>query len=137
MNFFIIAIFCSIAALAFAQDTFPSGAQLNAGEWKLSPNGQWRIVMQGDGNLVIYNAATGVYKWSTCTGCSGATKAIMQQDGQFVLQTASGQLKWTSYTRDAGSVARLDNNGRLGVYSPRLGLVWNSVTDYGPSKETV
>jgi hypothetical protein len=136
MNFFIFAIFCSIAALAFAQDTFPSGAQLDSGESKFSLNQQWRLILQTDGNLVIYNTATGVYKWATQTIGSGAIKAIMQEDGQFCLYNAAGELKWTTYTRDAGSVARLESDGILAVHSPKGYAVWNSVTGWG-KKTTV
>ena len=93
--------------------------------------------MQGDGNLVIYNAATNVLKWSTCTGCGGSEKAVMKTDGQFTVQTGQSELKWTSYTRDAGSVARLDDTGRLSVHSPKGYVVWNSVTEWGGKKETV
>jgi hypothetical protein len=126
MNFFIFAIFCSIAALAFAQNTLEPGTQLDAGFSKFSPNGQWRLVMQGDGNLVIHNVATGKYKWSTCTGCSGANKAVMQQDGQFCIYNGPGVLKWSTYTRDAQSVLRMHDDGNLVVYNALGKPVWNA-----------
>ena len=85
---------------------------------------------------MIYNAATGVYKWATQTIGSGATKAIMQQDGQFTLQTASGATVWSTYTRDAGSWLELQEDGRITVNSPKGYVVWNSVTGYG-TKTTV
>ena len=113
-----------------SQKTLDSSSQLAAP--KLSPNRQWRLVMQGDGNLVIYNVATGKYKWSTCTGCSGATRAVMQQDGLLCLYSDAGELKWNSYTRDAGSVLRLKDDGVLAIVNKIGWTVWNSVVGWYP-----
>jgi hypothetical protein len=88
--------------------------------------------MQGDGNMVIYNVATGKYKWSTCTGCSGATKAVMGQDGQFYLYTDTGAIKWRSYTLDAGSFLRLRDDGVVAVVNPLNKEVWNSAVGHYP-----
>jgi hypothetical protein len=137
MNFFIFAIFCSIAALAFAQNTLEPGRQLDSGNQKLSPNGQWRLVMQSDGNLVIYNVATGNYKWSTFTGGSGAQRATMEQNGCFNLYTEPGVLKWSTWTRDAGSVLRLKDDGVLAVVNTKGWTVWNSVVGWNPPQTTV
>jgi hypothetical protein len=44
--------------------------------------------MQNDGNFVVYkNDGSGKAIWSTGTNGSAAVKAIMQNDGNFVLLT--------------------------------------------------
>jgi hypothetical protein len=126
MNSFIFAIFCSVAALAFAVDTFGPGTQLDVNNAVYSPNQEYRLNMQNDGNLVLYGALDGYYRWSTNTGGSGANKAIMLQDGQFCLQTASGAIAWSTSTFDAGSVCRLQNDGNLVVYNAQGTPVWNA-----------
>jgi hypothetical protein len=128
MNFFIFAIFCSIAALAFAQDTLPPGTQLdlNNGQKLFSADGRFRLDMQSDGNLVMYTVEGGGYRWSTGTAGSGADKAVMQQDGQFCLYNRVGELKWSTYTRDAQSVLKLQNDGNLVVYNALGRPVWNA-----------
>jgi hypothetical protein len=131
MNFFIFAIFCSIAALAFAQNTLEGGAQLDSGNEKLSPNGQYKLVMQDDGNLVVYSAASGNYVWATQTIGSFANKAVMQLDGQLCLYDFNGAVKWSTYTKDGGSVLRLQDDGNLVVFSPKGYPVWNAFSGYG------
>ena len=74
--------------------------------------------------------------WSTNTAGSGATKAIMQTDGEFCLQTASGDIVWRTYTYDAGSFLKLQWDGNLAVNSPKGYVVWNSATGWG-TKTTV
>jgi hypothetical protein len=132
MNFFIFAIFCSIAALAFANDTLQPGNQLDINNQVISAEGRYRLYLQSDGNLVIYSLRNGNFRWFSNTKGSGATKAIMQTDGQLVLQTALGETVWSTYTRDAGSILKLQNDGILIVYSPKGYAVWNSAVGWYP-----
>lgn len=89
-----------------------------------SPNGQYFIQFQADGNLVIYH---NVYPleaiWSSGTSGSGAQVAVFQNDGNFVLyrniNDASSHV-WDSETGgvpDGWSVAqvRLWNDGSLSI----------------------
>ena len=47
------------------------GAELTASKSLSSPNGAYRLVMQGDGNLVEYTSANAVV-WDSATSGSGA-----------------------------------------------------------------
>ena len=47
-----------------------------------SPNGRYRLTMQGDGNLVEYDGASVV--WASGTSGSGA-RVVMQDDGNLVV----------------------------------------------------
>jgi hypothetical protein len=144
MNFFIFAIFaifCPITTFAgifFRVDTLEPGTQMdfNNGKVLISENLKFRLSLQKDGNLVISTIPGGQTTWSTNTAGSGADKAVMQQDGQFCLYNAAGVLKWGTYTRDAGSVLKLQKDGILVVYSPKGYVVWNSATGWG-TKTTV
>jgi hypothetical protein len=144
MNFFIFAIFaifCPIAAFAgyfFTVDDLQPGAQMdfNNGKVLLSENFKFRLSLQSDGNLVISTIEGGQTTWSTNTAGSGASKAIMQTDGQFTLQTASGATVWGTYTKDAGSFLKMQKDGNLAVHSPKGYVVWNSGTGWG-TKTTV
>jgi hypothetical protein len=131
MNFFIFAIFCSIAAVAFAVTTFKAGTQLNANNQLGSPNQEFRLNMQSDGNLVVYTVSNGNYKWSTDTVGSGAIIAKMQHDGQFCLLNKTRKIVWTSNTFHAESVCKLQNDGNLVVFNLEGIPVWNATTDGG------
>jgi hypothetical protein len=144
MNFFIFAIFaifCPIASsegggFNFAVDTLQPGTQMdfNNGLFLTRGSGfrQFILSLQRDGNLVITNIQDGQTTWSTNTAGSGASKAIMQTDGQFTLQTASGATIWSTYTRDAGSFLKLEGEGKISVNSPKGYAVWNSEVGWYP-----
>jgi Ricin-type beta-trefoil lectin domain-like len=67
--------------------------------WHSHTNGQSAglVPMQGDGNLVIYNAAHQAI-WATGTNTCQASFLAMQDDGNLVLYTASGKAVWATGT---------------------------------------
>jgi hypothetical protein len=71
-----------------------------------SDNGQYKLTMQLDGNLVMYGPSGPVWSsvgagGSYCNNCGAY--AIMQQDGNLVVYTASGSVLWASVEYAAGS----------------------------------
>src|SRR5260370_7290802 len=72
--------------------------QLNVNDRLVSPNGKVTLVMQGDGNLVLYIVDTGFALWSTNTSGTPVTHAILQTDGNFVCYDAAGKAYWASNT---------------------------------------
>ena len=139
MNFFIFAIFCSIAAFAFAQqDTLQPGGQFDGERGVPCPSTRYFLTVQDDGNMVLKDRwrkydFTNMrdWVWSTNTAGSGATKAIMQTDGEFTLQTASGKTVWRTYTKDAGSWLKVQDDGNIVLHSPNGYPVWNAKTGWG------
>jgi hypothetical protein len=63
------------------------GQQLNPGQSKVSCDGRFTLVMQGDGNLVLYQQGRAL--WNTQTNGRGGHHAVMQSDGNFVLYVGS------------------------------------------------
>jgi len=55
------------------------------------------MIMQGDGNLVLYNA-TGQPLWNAGTGGNSGAWAVMQSDGNFVVYSASKAPLWNAGT---------------------------------------
>jgi hypothetical protein len=98
-----------------------SGAMLLPGASIQSPNGQFRLIYQTDGNLVIYNAA-GNPVWHTNTYGTSPGRAHMQPDGNFVVYNSSGQPLWHTFTygRNGASLAMQDD-GNLVIYSAGFG----------------
>jgi len=121
----------SVVANTNASNFGAGSLTLYAGQSVRSNNGQHRLVMQADGNLVLYHINKA--RFSTGTAGSGANRAVFQSDGNLVVYTAAGQAKWNSRT-SGNYVARLvlQDDGNLVIYSSiTLGqALWNSQTYY-------
>lgn len=94
------------------RDRVVVGESLLAGQSKTSPDGRYRLTMQTDGNLVLYNAANQPL-WHSHTDGSGATHAVLQYDGNFVVYAPGFQAKWhtnTWTTRADRFVVQNDSN---------------------------
>ena len=102
------------------------GQRLYAGDTLYSPNHSYRLIMQGDGNLVIYNGGTAL--WSSKTNGHGGANAIMQGDGNFVVYQ-SGYALWNSHTDHHGG-AKLDmqDDGNLVIYDSGT-AIWSTQTN--------
>lgn len=100
------------------------GEELQAGQKLFSPSGEYFLVMQTDGNLVVYavgpdtNAeVTNVALWASNTNGQGGVVAKMQGDGNFVVYTAGGAAVWSSGTAgQANSFVRMQDDGNLVIY---------------------
>lgn len=74
--------------------------------------GDYCLVFQQDGNLVVYRGDVAV--WNSATDGSGAVQAVMQTDGNFVLYDASGRAVWNTGTGgNAGAFAQIQSNGNF------------------------
>ncbi|MGW7443763.1 hypothetical protein [Kitasatospora sp. NPDC054795] len=95
-------------------------------------SGSTRMIMQPDGNFVVYQFGSDVKMASNTVGCG--YKAVMQVDGNFVVYAANGYACWSSGT--AGhphAKLTVTSGGTSGVYwgggiIPRLA----HSTDRGP-----
>jgi surface antigen len=103
-------------SVPYCSDVRPNEA-LFANQSVWSSNGAYRIIMQGDGNLVLYTAS-GSALWSTRTaGVSGAW-AIVQGDGNFVVYNNSNQPVWHTGTfGNSGSWLNVQTDGNVVLYT--------------------
>ena len=74
--------------------------------------------MQGDGNLVEYNAANAAI-WASGTSGNAGAYLVMQGDGNLVLYSAAHAALWASGTSGAGAYLELGDDGSLNVESNR------------------
>lgn len=96
-----------------------------------SPNGQYELIMQADGNLVLFDQ--GVPFWATGTDGSGATKATMQRDGNLVLYDNNNHAVWaTNSNQEApflpGPNLKLQDDRNLVIYHNNAEPLWASNT---------
>jgi cell wall-associated NlpC family hydrolase len=65
--------------------------------WSHHENGATRLVVQTDGNLVLYDGNTAL--WSSLTGGTGSAHITMQTDGNLVVYNdATGAVEWDTGT---------------------------------------
>jgi hypothetical protein len=108
--------------------------QLGAGDWL--QNGSYRLVMQTDGNLVLYGP-TGPL-WATHTNSPAAANAVLvnQGDGNLVVYTADRRSAlWASRTNGKGA-GRLvmQSDGNVVLYNNTGQATWTTYTNGGESK---
>ncbi|KAK9919091.1 hypothetical protein WJX75_009330 [Coccomyxa subellipsoidea] len=104
-----------------------AGGTLNAGQTLKSPNGQSKLVLQADGNLVLYKGGNAV--WSSGTDRSNEKPAVLavQDDGNVCLYAAGGAFcGWATNTGGSDNVKLVvSDSGVLVVLSGEKGL-WSS-----------
>ena len=78
---------------------------LTANQSIYSPNGQYQLIMQGDGNLVEYGPG-GQVIWDAATNGNPGAYATMQGDGNLVVYSSAGAALWWSGTNgNAGATS--------------------------------
>ena len=134
-----------------SSDTTPPGVKnllkpneyLTSNKYLVSNNKAFFLIMQSDGNLVVYKGSgpsdnKGAL-WSSGTSGKGESFAIMQSDGNFVVYKGSAPAPpqmptWNSKTSGKGeSFAIMQDDGNFVVYkgsgpSDNKGALWNSKT---------
>ena len=117
-----------------AETNYPPGSILTPGgvaapgSYLQSVNGQYRLVMQRDGNLVLY-ASPNRALWATGTENNPGAWAVMQYDGNFVVYSASNRALWATGTENnPGASAVVQRDGNFVVYSASGRALWASHT---------
>jgi hypothetical protein len=99
------------------------GQQITAGQSLWSSTNNHQLIMQTDGNLVIYDQG-GQPIWASNTRGSGGVRAIMQTDGNFVIyksytSSSPSEAVWASGTYGhPGAWITMQNDGNLVIYTP-------------------
>ncbi|WP_272148354.1 protease pro-enzyme activation domain-containing protein [Burkholderia cepacia] len=77
-----------------------------------------RLVMQDDGNLVLYNTTNGAAVWNSATNGNAGAYAVFQTDGNFVIYSTSGNALWFSSTNGTsyGQSLVIQDDGNMVIY---------------------
>ncbi len=131
---FVVASAPGLTSPASAAASLTTNQMLTTNQALVSPNTFFSAVMQGDGNVVVYQQTLmgRVAIWSTHTNGSGATHLVMQGDGNLVLYpgppSQMSGAKWASGTHgSAPFTLQMQNDGNLVVYGAD-GPLWSSKT---------
>ena len=103
--------------------------QLTTGGTLTAANGTVTLVMQSDGNAVLYRARDGRALWASATNGRPVVRFVMQGDGNLVAYGSDGHAWWASGTDGhPGSTAVLQDDGNLVVYDSGGTPRWASNT---------
>ena len=121
--------------------------QLNPGDILFSATSAFQLILQTDGNLVLYgiddtslpgdltltNATYTNAIWASGTSGKGAVRCNMQTDGNLVLYDNSSHALWNSQTeRNPGAFLRCQSDGNLVILGSNGAVLWKSNTFAGP-----
>ncbi|MGB3463942.1 MAG: hypothetical protein WBA74_01675 [Cyclobacteriaceae bacterium] len=91
------------------------GEQLFRGQFRTSRDGRFKLILQTDGNLVLYQGSLAL--WNSATHYRGVVRAAMQTDGNLVLYDNANRAKWATNTSGrAGSWLNIQNDGNVVLY---------------------
>lgn len=91
------------------------GEVLHPGETRTAADGRFRLIYQGDGNLVLYFAGTAL--WHTGTVGTSPGVVTMQSDGDLVVRDETGTPRWASGTSGhPGAYLVVQSDGNLVIY---------------------
>jgi hypothetical protein len=108
------------ATLVGAQNQY-----LLPGDRLYAVNGQFFLVYQNDGNLVVYNAAARP-TWASHTDGKPAWRTYMQPDGDFVIYSAWRNPVWATGTVGRGVRVVMQDDGNLVVDDSSGNPIWKS-----------
>lgn len=104
-----------------------AGQVLRGGQSILAPG--YRLVMQADGNLVMY-ADGGRVRWHSHSWGNAGAWAVMQGDGNLVVYSSSGRPLWHAGTwGNPGARVTVQSDGNLVVYRADGRPLWHIGVD--------
>jgi hypothetical protein len=106
--------------------------QLRVGHGLAPANGEYELTLQADGNLVLYGAgdAPRPVLWASNTERQPVERAVLQQDGNFVVYRRDGTPAWASGTEGhPRSRLVLQDDGNLVVYDCAGRPLWATATN--------
>lgn len=113
------------------KDTLTVSQRLNVGDHLNSQDYRYYLMMQSDGNLVLYNRDDGGAKWASHTNGQGSSYTIMQPDGNLVIyRNSDGKPTWSTRTGGTGTNhLTLQVDGNLVLYNSSNNALWASHTN--------
>lgn len=95
---------------------------LASGASETSKNGRYRLVMQVDGNLVIYDRGQAI--WHTRSSGNPGARLEVQSDGNLVVYSKANAPLWYSRTSAVNTKLILQDDGNLVLYSSAGVPLW-------------
>jgi len=101
-----------------------AGTELQPGDELRSQDGRFRLVHQGDGNVVLYDDQQQPL-WHTATAGTATDRLVFQDDGNLVLYADDGSARWHTGTHGEGQVLVVQDDANVVVYDADGSAVWD------------
>ncbi len=113
---------------------FPPSPQQDQNSSVVSLNDSYHLIMQEDGNLVLYrltgSKGQGQVRapiWASHTNGHAVSRCIMQTDGNLVIYNTENRFIWASHTNGhKGSHLEVQDDGIAVIYTPDHTVIWSS-----------
>ena len=118
--------------------TLSPNQELKVGQSIVSADGRFKLILQSDGNFVLYGPQ-GQPLWDTGTEGRPSQRVIMQNDGNLVIYDGNNSPLWNSGTEGFPGAKLIDqNDGNQVIYGTGGQVLWasNTVVPATPAKPT-
>lgn len=103
-----------------------SGQSMHSGDTIKSMGGHYQLIMQNEGNLVLYNADNKPV-WASPTDGNPGARVDMQQEGNLVIYSAANKPVWTSPTAgNQGASLQVRDDGHLAIVGAGGRALWTT-----------
>ncbi|ASA21633.1 hypothetical protein [Paenibacillus donghaensis] len=102
--------------------------KLRPGDILQSENTKFSLVLQGDGNLVLYPTGSINALWSSRTYGKNVDWAVLQEDGNFVIYGEHSALWATNTFGNTAAWLVVQDDGNVVIYAPNGGVLWATNT---------
>jgi len=110
-------------------DRLGEGRTLGANSKLMSMDERYSLIMQGDGNLVLYGPEGAL--WATSTVGVSNPRLVMQSDSNLVLYGGDNSARWaTGNTTFKGASLVVQNDGNIVVYDRNGVALWSRFTGH-------
>jgi hypothetical protein len=90
-------------------------------------DGRFLLILQSDGNLVLYSPRRAI--WSSGTVGRNPGMVILQGDGNFVTYDSQGRAYWATWTQgNPGTSLVVQDDGNVVIYNAQGHPIWNTRT---------
>jgi hypothetical protein len=130
MMFLVAALVSLNASAASYTRSISSPSGLYQGDTLISQSGEYRMLLQSDGNLVVSRISDNALVWANYA--YGTVLVVVQPDGNFVAYDTNGTAVWNTGTwgkAGTGSMPErlyLEDNGALTLYNTSGSLIWST-----------
>jgi hypothetical protein len=119
---------------AWARDYLDNGETLQHNVSIYSPNEVYHVVLQSDGNLVVYKDSEALWASNTCGNGTAPYRLVMQDDNHLVAYDVNDAVQWAPgvYNTGArGAYAQMQDDGNFVVYDGVNEPIWCTNTTGG------